>query len=238
MALKSRKQKSDQQASPDAPEKVKRSAQLRAAFTMTRRSDPRFLLAFLSTGVGVFVVMLALGFVFGQPIFWGIAGVFLAAAAMMVVFTRRAQAAAYREIEGQPGAAAAVLQGMRGDWRVTPAVAFNRNQDLVHRVVGKPGVILVGEGSPARLGQLIAQEKRRVQRVAADTPMYEFQVGNEDGQIPLRRLQSKMMRLPRNLRGAGVNAVDGRMRALGGPNVPLPKGPLPKNMRMPRGKLR
>jgi hypothetical protein len=224
--------------SPDDPEKPKRSAQLRAAFTMTRRADPQFLLIFLGTGVGVLAVMVALGFAFGQPIFYGIAGIFLAAAAMMVVFTRRAQGAAYREIEGQPGAAAAVLQGMRGDWRVTPAVAFNRNQDLVHRVVGKPGVVLVGEGSPTRLPQLIAGEKKRIQRVAADTPMYEFQVGNEPGQIPLRKLQSKMMRLPRNLRGSGVNAVEGRMRALGGPNIPIPKGPMPKNMRMPRGKMR
>jgi hypothetical protein len=124
MALKSRKQKSEQQAAPDAPEKVKRSAQLRAAFAMTRRSDPRFLLLFLSTGIGVFAIMLALGFAFGQPIFWGIAGVFLAAAAMMVVFTRRAQAAAYREIEGQPGAAAAVLQAPR---RGSPSSSHRRS---------------------------------------------------------------------------------------------------------------
>ncbi len=222
-------------SSEDAPTKPKRGAQLRAAFTMTRRADPRFLPIFLGTGLGVFVVMFGVGLILGQPIYYGIIGLLIALVAMMVVFTRRAQAAAYSEIDGQPGAAAAVLQGMRGDWRVTPAVAFNRNQDLVHRVIGRPGVILIGEGSPTRVGQLIGQERKRVQRVAADIPVYDLQVGEGEGQVPLRKLQSKLTRLPRNLKGGAVNAVEGRMRALGTTNIPLPKGPLPRGARMPKG---
>lgn len=63
-------------------------------------------------------------------------------------------------VEGQVAAAAAVLQSMRGNWVVTPAVAFNRNQDLVHRVIGRPGVVVVGEGVPGRTVGLMAQERR------------------------------------------------------------------------------
>jgi hypothetical protein len=117
-------------------------------------------------------------------------------------------------------------------------VQFTRDQDLVHRIIGRPGVVLIGEGSPSRVRQLIAQERKRVARVAADVPTYDVQVGDEEGQIPLRKLQRHLMKLPRNLKGGQVAAVEGRMRALGGPNVPIPKGPLPRGGRIPRGKMR
>ena len=86
----------------------------------------------------------------------------------MMLFGRFAQSAQYSAIEGQPGAAAAILQSMRGDWTVTPAVSANRNMDVVHRAVGRPGVVLVGEGSPSRLPSLLAAEKKRISRVAYD----------------------------------------------------------------------
>ena len=91
----------------------------------------------------------------------------------MIAFGRFAQGAQYAAIEGQPGAAAAILQSMRGNWTVTPAIAANRNMDVVHRTVGRPGVVLVGEGSPTRLPSLLAAEKKRVSRVALDVPIYD-----------------------------------------------------------------
>jgi len=113
-----------------------------------------------------------------------------------------------------------------------------RGRDLVHRAIGRPGIVLVGEGAPPRVAQLIVQERRKVARVAADTPVYDVQVGDEDGQVPLRKLQAHLGKLPRNLKPAQVNAVDARLRALGGATVPIPKGPLPKSGRVPRGRLR
>ncbi len=71
----------------------------------------------------------------------------------LILFGRYAQSSQYKAIEGQPGAAAAILQNLRGNWTVTPAIAANRNMDVVHRAVGKPGVVLVGEGNPERPGQ-------------------------------------------------------------------------------------
>jgi Domain of unknown function (DUF4191) len=151
------------------------------------------------------------------------------------VFYRRATGAAMREIEGQTGAAAGVLSSMRGDWQVTPAVAFNATQDLVHRVVGRPGIVLVGEGNPTRVRALLAQERRRVNRVAAEVAVTEIVVGDDEGQVSLRKLQTHVMRLPRTLKPAQMSEVKKRMRALGGPQPPIPKGPMPKTPRVPRG---
>ena len=149
------------------------------------------------------------------------------------LFGRFAQTAQYSSIEGQPGAAAAVLQSMRGGWTVTPAIAANRNMDVVHRAVGKPGVVLVGEGSPNRLPSLLAAEKKRVARVAFDVPVFDFQVGNGENQVPLRQLQKKIMKLPRDLKGTQVADLNYRLKALQ-PSLQAPKGPMPRNARQPK----
>lgn len=211
-----------------------RLKQLRAAFTLTRKHDPRMLPIVLAVGLGVLAVGIVLGIVLGHPVYGSFVAVLLALLAMTSVFARRAQRAAFGQIEGQAGAALAVVQSMRGTWHTTPMVAFNRNQDVVHRVVGRPGIILVGEGSSRGLTPLLAQERRRVTRVAADIPVYDVIVGDGDGQVPLRKLQTHLTKLPRNLKPAGVQAVEARLRPLGAPRMPIPKGPLPKNVRMPR----
>jgi len=126
-----------------------------------------------------------------------------------------------------------VLQSMRGNWTVTPAVTANRNMDVVHRAVGRPGVILVGEGVPTRVAGLLAAEKKKTARVAHEVPIFEFQVGNGEGQIPVKQLQRKIMRLPRNLRPAAVSDLNYRLKALQ-PSLQMPKGPLPKGARQPK----
>lgn len=191
----------------------------------------------IGTALGVLLVFELLGVLLHHPIYFTVIGVLLALMAATIVFGRRAATAAFAQVEGQPGAAAAVLQSMRGNWRVTPVVAVNpRGRDLVHRVVGRPGIVLVGEGAPARVAQLLSQEHKKVARVAADTPVYEVQAGDEAGQVPLRKLQTHFAKMPRNLKPAQVNAIEARMRALGGATVPIPKGPMPT--RIPRGRMR
>ena len=107
-------------------------------------------------------------------------------------FSRRATRAAYARIEGQPGAAAAVIESLRGKWAVTPAVAVSRNEDMVTRVVGKPGVVLVSEGSPSRVGHMLANERKKTARWVPDIPIYEIQVGNDEGQIALGQIQKTL----------------------------------------------
>jgi hypothetical protein len=121
---------------------------------------------------------------------------------------------------------------MRGDWRVSAGVAGTAQLDAVHRVLGRPGIVLVGEGSPTRVRGLIAQEKKKIARVVGDTPIYDVTVGDEEGQVPLRRLSTHVMKLPRNLSAAEVNTLGRRMSALGGPKMPVPGGPLPGGRQM------
>ena len=215
------------------PAKMGRIQQLRMAAGLVRKSNPWALPIVALTAIGIIAVFVVVGLLTGLVVLLAPLGVLVGLMAAMILFGRFAQSAQYAAIEGQPGAAAAILQTMRGGWTVTPAVAANRNMDVVHRAVGKPGVVLVGEGSPSRLPSLLAAEKKRISRVAYDVPIYDIQVGNEEGQVPIRRLQRKLMRLPRNLKGPAVAELNFRLKALPG-NLQAPKGPLPKTGRMPK----
>lgn len=221
-------------AGAGTPGRLKQIAQ---TYKMTRRVDSKVGLVVAGVGIVVFGVLLAVGFAIGHPVYAGILGFVLAFLAMAIVFGRRAERAAFGQMEGQPGAAAAVLENVRG-WTVTPAVAMNRNQDVVHRAVGKAGIVLVGEGNPNRLRGLLAAEKKRMARTVADAPVHDFVIGEGEDQVPLKKLRTRLMKLPRVLPGAQVTAVNDRLRALGDlmSNMPVPKGPV--NMRPPRGKMR
>ena len=98
-------------------------------------------------------------------------------------------------------------------------------------MLGRPGVILVAEGVPTRVRGLLAQEKKKVARVVGDTPIYDIIVGDDEGQIPLRKLSAHVMKLPRNLTAAEVNAL-GRRISASGARMPVPGGPLPGGKQM------
>ncbi|HTR68978.1 MAG TPA: DUF4191 domain-containing protein [Mycobacteriales bacterium] len=225
----------DKAADKDA--KPGRIQQVRQVWSMTRQQDPKAVPIILGSALLVLAVFVVIGILIGQIVLFSILAVMAALLAGTSIFGRRATKSMYAQVEGRPGAAAAVLQGMRGDWRVTPAVGFTRNQELVHRVIGRPGIVLVGEGgSAAAIKSLMVDQKRRIGRVAPDTPIHELIVGDGEGMIPISKLQQKVTRLPRALKKGEVSALEARMKALGGPNVPMPKGPMPT--RVPRGKLR
>ncbi|MFZ8910209.1 MAG: DUF4191 domain-containing protein [Candidatus Nanopelagicales bacterium] len=156
--------------------------------------------------------------------------------AMTYWFSRRAMNAAYSQIEGQSGAAVAVIQQMRGNWTISPAVAVTRNSDIVSRVVGRPGVILVGEGPRQRVTHLLANERKKTARWLPEVPIYEIQVGTEPDQISVAKVQRELTKLPRALRPAEVNDVRRRLDALSAKDapVPIPKGPLPKGGKIPK----
>ncbi|MGH8823138.1 MAG: DUF4191 domain-containing protein [Jiangellaceae bacterium] len=225
----------DAQQESAAPKKG-RFAQVKQTYRMAKRTDPY--IGWISLGVvlAVLAVLVPVGLLL-QPVWlWLVIGFPLALLAGAVVFGRRAEKAAYSQIEGQPGAAMAALGTLRRGWDSTPVVATNRYQDVVHRVVGRPGVILVGEGSSAtRVVNLLNQEKRRHARVVGEAPVYDIVVGDDQDQVPLRRLSKYVMKLPRNLRPAEVTELRSRLRALGTQPVAMPKGPLPRNMKVPRG---
>jgi hypothetical protein len=217
------------------PSRGERAKQIKMAFNLTRENDPRLVLVLVASFLVPLIVFLGLGIALGHPIYLGILGLLTGVLALVAVFGRRMQKMQYSQVEGQPGAAAAVLQTMRGNWRVTPAVGFTREQDLVHRIVGLPGVILVGEGNPGRTRGLIGTEKKRLARFIGETPVYDVMVGDGEGQIALKGLQRHLMKLPRNIKPARVNELERMFKAMPS-TLPIPKGAMPT--RVPRGKMR
>jgi hypothetical protein len=218
---------------PDDPASMGRIKQIRLVAGIVRERNPRALPLVALAGVGTAAVLILIGYFTG--LIWGFIplGLLGGVLAAMVLFGRFATSAQYAAVEGQPGAAAAILQGLRGGFTTTPAIAANRNMDVVHRTVGKPGVILVGEGSPTRLPSLLAAEKKRISRIASQVPIYDFQVGDGEGQVPMRQLNKKIMKLPRNLRGQEVADLNFRLSMLP-QQLQMPKGPVPRSARMPK----
>ncbi|MCI0384980.1 DUF4191 domain-containing protein [Streptomyces sp. CNQ085] len=227
-------------ARKETSENPGRLKQIALTYKMTRRADKA--IGFVLAGVGLvtFGVLLAIGFWVGHPVYLGILGFLLAFLAMAIVFGRRAERAAFGQMEGQPGAAAAVLDNIGRGWTVTPAVAMNRQQDVVHRAVGKAGIVLVGEGDPNRVRPLIASEKKRMARIVSGVPVHDVIVGTGEGRTELKKLRTKLLKFPRVLQGPQVTETNDRLRAMGDlmNNLPLPKGPMPRGMRMPKGPTR
>jgi hypothetical protein len=209
-----------------------RRKQIFEAFKMQRREDK----ALVPIMVGVF--LLAVLVVFGIGLIFDLHWVFLPVGiaigilAAFSVFGRRVQRNVYSKAEGQPGAAGWALDNLRGQWRVAQGVAGTTHLDAVHRVIGRPGVILVAEGAPHRVKGLLAQEKKRTARVVGSTPIYDIVVGNDEGQVPLKKLQRHMMKLPRNISPAEMDALENRLTSLGSRAAAMPKGPLPAGAKM------
>jgi hypothetical protein len=225
-------------ARKEASENPGRLKQIALTYKMAKRTDPRIGLVIAGVGIVVFGVFLGVGALLGHPIYLGILGFVVALLAMAILFGRRAERAAFGQLEGQPGAAAAVLDNIGRGWVTTPAVAMNRNQDVIHRAVSKAGIVLVGEGNPNRLKGMLAAEKKRMARVVSDVPVHDIIVGAGEGQVPIKKLRTTLVKLPRTLPGPQVTVVNDRLRALGDlmSKMPIPKGPMPKGMRMPRGR--
>ena len=216
-----------------APEKQSQLAVLKDAYKLVRKESP----AGIIYSILIFVVVLVAGIVFGKsighPIYLGLISLPLAFLIAFFLFTRFANTAAFASIEGQLGAGASVLMSIRRGFVTTPAVNVSRNQDMVHRVSGKAGIILVGEGSSA-VRSLLQDERKKMERFLSGVPVTEVIVGNNAGQVSIRKLQKHLKKLPKKLNTAQLREVRARLRSVGGLNIPMPKGPMPTNVRMPR----
>jgi len=234
MALFSRKSKSA--PAPKTAQADERPGQMQTvkdAFALTRKEKP---LALLLTAL-VFVVVLVAGVILGSslhhPVYFGIIFTPVSLLVAFFFFTRQANSAAFASIEGQVGAGASVLMSIRRGFTTTPAVNVARNQDMVHRAVGRAGIVLVGEGTHA-VRNLVIDEKKKMERFVPGIAITEIYVGNDQGQIPLKKLQKKLTKLPKKLSNAQVRELRTRLKAVGGLQMPIPKGPMPTRMKMPR----
>lgn len=213
--------------------KEKRFKTVRDAYGVTKAVKPWIGLALASIFLVVWVSGIAIGAVLGQPAYAGFVGFPLAALVTMSFFTHQAGRAAYASIEGQVGAAASVLMAIRKGWTTTPAVAVSRNQEMVHRSVGRAGIVLVGEGGVG-VRNLLNDERKKTERFIPGVPITEVIVGDNDGQVKLRKLQRHLRKMKKKLSTAQLREIRNRLKAVGGMSLPIPKGPMPKNVKMPK----
>ncbi len=230
---------------PLDPSTMSRRRQVIETFKMTREVDRAvgwwMLAAFLlfgGIGFGIFWLLPGSGTI--GLIMSIVGGVLLGFLGMMIVFSRRAQKAAYARMEGQVGAGARALTMLRRGWKLEEVVGFTKQQDMVHRVVGPPGIVLVGEGNPNRLRPLMISERKKHERVASDYPVHEVLVGSGEGQVPLPKLVKHVQKLGRQVKPAEQTDILQRLKALDAqrPKVPLPRGPVPTSMKGMRGNLK
>lgn len=210
---------------------------------MTRRYDPSSVW-WMALGFGlpliaglVLAFTLATGSIFGL-ILWIIAGVLAGVLGFLIILGRKAERAAYSQIEGQPGAVGAVLKNSlpRG-WIGTemPLAVSPRTQDAVYRAVGRGGVALIGEGPASHTQRMLDDERRKVQKMLPNVPVHILQVGPDPTSIPLQKLSKQFRKFKNAIGKAEVMAVSNRLNSLQkGANLPIPKGIDPTKVRSAR----
>ena len=220
-------------AKGDAPKKQSQLAVVKDAYKLVKKNSPLAVIWCLLVFALVLTFGVIIGNNLGHPIYAGFITLPVAFLAAFFLFTRYANVAAYASIEGQIGAGASVLMSIRRGFVTTPAVSVNRDQDMVHRVSGKAGIILVGEGGFG-VKTLMQDERRKMERFLSGVPVTEVVVGDGQGQVTVRKLQKHLKKLPKKLNTVQLREVRARLRSVGGLNMPMPKGPMPTNQRIPR----
>ncbi|MDR1834008.1 MAG: DUF4191 domain-containing protein [Propionibacteriaceae bacterium] len=211
--------------------------QLRETYKITKEHDKE-LYKWLGIGFGVVFVLVSCTAFFLNP-WWvyPIFGLFLGITADLYVLMWRAKKAMYNRFDGQPGAAeVAFTQLNKKKWAYEPAISWNKQMDVLHRVVGPAGIVLVGEGSPARLRPMLASEVRKHEQVAYGVPVTSVIMGDGDGCVPLAQLAKFIKKLPKKVDKLQLSEAKSRLKALDAmrPKVPVPRGPMPSMKGMAR----
>lgn len=219
-----------------------RLKQIGMVFQITTRQD-RWFLPLAVAAVVLPLALTVLAIAAGAGWLWVPLGLMLALLALLIVLNVRSSRVFMTMAEQQPGAVASIVERMRGDWRVTPAISSTTQMDMVHLVLNRRGVILLGEGEPQRVKGMLAQEKRRLSKVIGTAPLYDFMIGHGEDQVPLRKLRIRLTRLPpKAMTGKDVNSLDRRLKALSArPRMPkgaIPRDMLPKSIRPPKNAAR
>lgn len=217
-----------------------RTAQLWQVFQMTRRYDKSAIWWMLLAFAGPLAVLAAVGVWLAAGnwlviVLWVILGITTGVLVSLIVLGRRAERAAYGQIEGQPGAVGAVLRaGIRGRWMTSEMpVGFTKQQDALYRAVGRGGVVLLSEGDRARTNKLVADETRKIQRVVPNVPITVFHVGTGENDVRLGSMVKRIKKTEKVLNKVEVVAIHNRLTSMQN-TLPIPKGMDPTKVRMPR----
>jgi F0F1-type ATP synthase assembly protein I len=205
--------------------KPSRLKQIGEVFQMTRRHDPMVPWLMLLAFLGVVAVSFLVGFLLDNWITGLIIGIPLGLLAATLILSRRAERAAFAQIENQPGASGAALGTLKRGWITEdqPVAVNPRTQDAVFRAIGRPGVVLVSEGPSSRVKPLVDAERKRLARILPNVTIHVIESGRGEGQVPISQVAKKMNKLNNELTKLEVSAVSKRISSLGS-RLPIPKG--------------
>lgn len=215
--------------------------QIRESFKITKQVDSKLPWWMAGAFALVTVLGLVVGLVVDQWIWGLVMGALLGFSAALYTLTWRTKKATYVRYKGTPGAGEVPLDMLnKKKWTVQPAIAVTRQQDCIHRVIGAPGVVLLGDGDAGRLKHLLNTEVRRHQQVLYGIDVHTVMMGDGEGQVPMEKVQKYVEKLPGSLDKVEIGEVLSRIKALDAmkSRIPVPKGPLPTNMKGSRKAMR
>ena len=219
-----------------------RLKQIWQVLRMTVRHDPSVTWLLIGGFLAPVVVAVGVGLIVNrdQPVFlilWIVLGVFSGVLVALIILGRRAERAAYAQIEGQPGAVGAVLRSsLKRGWvgSEMPVAVNGKTQDAVYRAVGRGGVVLISEGPRTRTARMVDEERRSVAKVGGNVAVTVISVGPDSDAVPLHKLARRLTKIKPSLTKAEVLAVNNRLNSIA-KKLPIPKGVDPTKARPQRG---
>lgn len=193
----------DEKTKQTKPKKQGTIKQIITIFKYTHKEDkmlPALIAGAFLVPVIVFVI---LGIIFRWTV---LTWVFLMLIAIMlgmlmatIVLTRRADMVGYKQLDGKPGAAISVLRNINKagfNFPEQPVWVDPRTKDAIWRGTGYNGIYLLGEGDYDRVKRAMARQEQSIKSVTAGSqiPVYRVMVGNGQGQVPLKKLRSNIIR--------------------------------------------
>ena len=187
------------------------------------------------------IIGLVIGLLVARPIMLTVIGLLFGLPLAMLVLVNRTKKATFKRYAGQAGSAEVALSMLpKKKWISTPAITASKSMDTVHRTVGPAGIVLIGDGEPGRVRQLLSSEARKHEKVVFEVPVTTVVMGNREGLVPLDGLADHIKKLPKKLQAHQVAEVTSRLKALDAvrPKLPMPKGPVPRSMKGMRQGMR
>lgn len=212
--------------------------QLIDVFTMVRKSDrtavPILLLSLLAPlGAGIAVAVINADPI--GSILWVTLGLVTGVLVVLIVLGRLAQKMVYNQLNGQPGAVGAILKNsIRRSWvaNETP-IRITKQQDAVYRTVGRPGIVIITEGTISRVASLGEDARKEAARIVPGVPISILHVGTEG--LRIHDMTKAMYALPKGVNRAEQQVIASRLASMTkSPLSSIPKGIDPTKMRAPK----
>ena len=218
-------------------------SQFREQVKFLKEVDPKAMPLGIFFGVLIFLVILALGsiisgFAFLGIVIWAILAIVTGYLTLLLTMTRRANSAIFKKYENEPGRISITVGTLtRRRWKGNnqPVAVNPRTKDMVFRIVGPAGVVLMAEGAKTSAKAMLEEERRKVQRLASGVTVHTFYSAQDGEGVPLGQLHKKISKLKRSLNRAEIAAVQNRLASIDSRSgLPIPKGIDPMKMRASR----